>query len=74
MLDGEITTQTKLDYVKVVHGVVDHIGFDSHGDDQPSMGSKGLSDKTCEALVRIDKQCPDIGGGVHVGKEDLDDY
>jgi len=34
--------------------------------------SKGLSDKTCEVLVRINKQSPDIAGGVHVGKEDLD--
>jgi len=31
-----------------------------------------LSDKTCEVLVRINKQSPDIAGGVHVGKEDLD--
>merc|ERR1712199_114163 len=36
------------------------------------MGSKGLSYKTCEVLVRINKQSPDIAGGVHVGKEDLD--
>merc|ERR1711975_135165 len=34
--------------------------------------SKGLSCKTCEVLVRINKQSPDIAGGVHVGKEDLD--
>merc|ERR1712228_228317 len=32
----------------------------------------GLSDKTCEVLVRFNKQSPDIAGGVHVGKEDLD--
>jgi len=37
-----------------------------------SVDSKGLSDKTCEVLVRINKQSPDIAGGVHVGKEDLD--
>merc|ERR1712085_114131 len=36
-----------------------------------SVNSKGLSDKTCEVLVRINKQSPDIAGGVHVGKEDL---
>merc|ERR1712160_69419 len=48
------------------------IGFDSYVDDLSSVDSKGLCDKTCEVLVRINKQSPDIAGGVHVGKEDLD--
>jgi len=72
MVAGEITTQTKIDYEKVVRGVVAKIGFDSYVDDLSSVVSKGLSDKTCEVLVRINKQSPDIAGGVHVGKEDLD--
>merc|ERR1711868_164448 len=62
----------KLDYDKVVRGVVAKIGFDSYVDDLSSVDSKGLSDKTCEVLVRINKQSPDIAGGVHVGKEDMD--
>merc|ERR1711953_61618 len=53
-------------------GVVEKIGYDSFVDDLASVDSKGLSDKTCEVLVRINKQSPDIAGGVHVGKEDLD--
>merc|ERR1712083_142690 len=72
MVAGEITTQTKIDYDAVVRGVVKKIGFDSFVDDLSSVDSKGLSDKTCEVLVRINKQSPDIAGGVHVGKEDLD--
>merc|ERR1711971_878399 len=72
MIAGEITTKAKLDYDKVVRGVVAKIGFDSYVDDLSSVDSKGLSDKTCEVLVRINKQSPDIAGGVHVGKEDLD--
>merc|ERR1711937_287648 len=48
------------------------IGFDSFEDDLSSVDSKGLSYKTCEVLVRINKQSPDIAGGVHVGKEDMD--
>merc|ERR1711972_504465 len=72
MVAGEITTKAKMDYEKVVRGVVEKIGFDSYVDDLSSVDSKGLSDKTCEVLVRINKQSPDIAGGVHVGKEDLD--
>merc|ERR1712003_200622 len=72
MIAGEITTQTKLDYDTVVRGVVKQIGFNSYEDDLSSVNSKGLSYKTCEVLVRINKQSPDIAGGVHVGKEDLD--
>merc|ERR1712232_1271984 len=61
-----------IDYDKVVRGVVSKIGFDSYVDDLSSVDSKGLSNKTCEVLVRINKQSPDIAGGVHVGKDDLD--
>jgi len=72
MVAGEITTQTKIDYEKVVRGVIAKIGFDTYVDDLSSVDSKGLSDSSCEVLVRINKQSPDIAGGVHVGKEDLD--
>jgi len=72
MVAGEITTLTKIDYEKVVRGVVAKIGFDSYVDDLSSVESKGLCHRTCEVLVRINKQSPDIAGGVHVGKEDLD--
>merc|ERR1711988_561435 len=69
---GEITTAAKLDYDAIVRGVVGKIGYDSFVDDLASVESKGLSDKTCEVLVRINKQSPDIAGGVHVGKDELD--
>ena len=69
---GEITTQTKIDYEKVVRGAVSKICFDSFVDDFLSMDSKGLSDKTCEVLMRINEQSPDIARGVHIDKEDLD--
>merc|ERR1719409_622543 len=72
MVAGEITTQAKIDYEAIVRGVVKKIGFDSYVDDLSSVDSKGLSDKTCEVIVRINKQSPDIAGGVHVGKDDLD--
>merc|ERR1712176_441593 len=72
MVFGEITTAAKLDYDTIVRQAVKGIGYDSFEDDLGSTVSKGLSDKTCEVLVRINKQSPGIAGGVHVGKEDLD--
>jgi len=72
MVFGEITTGAKLDYDKIVRGEVKKIGFDSFEDDLSSVKSKGLSCDSCEVLVRINKQSPDIAGGVHVGKSDLD--
>merc|ERR1712072_825619 len=62
----------KLDYEKIVRTTVKGIGFDSFVDDLSSVDSKGLSDKTCEVIVRINKQSPDIAGGVHVGKDEMD--
>eukprot|EP00812_Abedinium_dasypus_P010707 NODE_430_length_1568_cov_454.823529.p1 GENE.NODE_430_length_1568_cov_454.823529~~NODE_430_length_1568_cov_454.823529.p1 ORF type:complete len:455 (+),score=124.68 NODE_430_length_1568_cov_454.823529:83-1447(+) len=72
MLAGEITTEAKVDYVTVVRNVLQHVGFDSFVDDLTSTQSKGLDYRTCEVLVRINKQSPDIAGGVHVGKDGLD--
>merc|ERR1711967_52247 len=72
MVAGEITTEAKLGYEQIVRGVIKKIGFDSFVDDLSSVDSKGLSDKTCEVIVRINKQSPDIAGGVHVGKDDMD--
>jgi len=69
---GEITTQSKVDYDTVVRAVVKKIGFNSYVDDLSSVESKGLDFKTCEVMVRINKQSPDIAGGVHVGKDEMD--
>merc|ERR1711865_1099576 len=69
---GEITTKAALDYDKVVRNEVKKIGFDSFVDDLSSVKSKGLSHKTCEVLVRINKQSPVIVGPEHVGKSELD--
>merc|ERR1719453_2582858 len=72
MVFGEITTQAALDYDSIVRAELKKIGFTSYEDDLSSVDSKGCCDKTAEVLVRINKQSPDIAGGVHVGKSDLD--
>merc|ERR1712138_210723 len=72
MVFGEITTSAKLDYDSIVRKAVKGIGYDSFEEALDSVDSKGISDKTCEVLVRINKQSPDIAGGVHVGKDEMD--
>merc|ERR1711959_843228 len=72
MVFGEITTSAKLHYDSIVRKAVKGIGYDSFEEALDSVDSKGISDKTCEVLVRINKQSPDIAGGVHVGKDEMD--
>ena len=58
---GEITTNSKVDYEKIVRKTLEEIGFNSE--------DKGIDCHTCEVNVKIHSQSADIAQGVHVNRD-----
>ena len=61
---GEITTKASVDYEQIVRNTLRYIGFDSE--------DKGINCDTCEVIIKLHSQSPDIAQGVHVGKKEED--
>jgi S-adenosylmethionine synthetase len=61
MVFGEITTKAKVNYEQVVRDAIAKIGYDDK--------AKGLDYRTCNIIVAIEQQSPDIAQGVHLDRK-----
>ncbi len=61
LVTGEISSQSKVDYVKLVRQKIAEIGYTD--------ATNGFSANSCAVLVALDEQSPDIAQGVNLAQE-----
>lgn len=64
LIAGELTTTADIDIEQIVRDTIRKIGYDDE--------AKGLNYQTCDVILKITRQSPDISQAVHEGKKDED--
>jgi S-adenosylmethionine synthetase len=64
LIAGEITSLAKIDIDQIVRNRIKDVGYDDE--------KKGLNYATCEIIIKVTKQSPDISQAVHENKKDED--
>ncbi|XP_014675973.1 PREDICTED: S-adenosylmethionine synthase isoform type-2-like [Priapulus caudatus] len=64
LVAGEITSSGCVDYQKVIRDTIKDIGYDD--------SLKGFDYRTCNVLLAVEQQSPDIANGTHANRTDDD--